>query len=272
MACPPVYDKLIMRLKPSRQAGACSRARRSARQRPSPRFRAAPPGAWAASRLVQYRRFQHWRDDGGSSSARLATDGRWHPPMSRPPRPASRAQLIGRFIADTNADFDARVWPRRAGDAWYLVHLPAQCLWVSSVIIGGTDDTPGPNLFTCQCRGQGYGLSSHEAVAAAATFHRHDPPGWGYTHTHMMGVHDAVREQGGGVPLHHPLSRQGQAGKQQPQQLQRLTGSSRCGHRQPSRMHAAGAAPCHHASASWRGMHQASPHAEAGHGLSACLR
>ena len=122
MACPPVYDKPIMRLKPSLQTGV-GVARQSARQRRSPRFRAAPPGAWAASRLVQYRRFQHWRDDGGSSSARLATDGRWHPPMSRPPRPASRAQLIGRFIADTNADFDARVWPRRAGDAWYLVHL-----------------------------------------------------------------------------------------------------------------------------------------------------
>ena len=110
MASPPVYDKPIMRLKPSRQAGGRSRARRSARQRPSPRLRAAPLGAcWAASRLVQYRRFQHWRDDGGSSSARLATDGRWHPPMSRPPRPASRAQLIGRFIADETAIFDARV-------------------------------------------------------------------------------------------------------------------------------------------------------------------
>ena len=87
MACPPVYDKPIMRLKPSRQAGGCSRARRSARQRPSPRLRAAPLGAWAASRLVQYRCFQHWRDDGGSSSARLTSSGAvMHPDVaaSRP--------------------------------------------------------------------------------------------------------------------------------------------------------------------------------------------
>ena len=175
-----------MRLKPSRQAGGCSRARRSARQRPSPRLRAAPLGAcWAASRLVQYRRFQHWRDDGGSSSARLATDGRWHPPMSRPPRPASRAQLIGRFIADTNADFDARV-PETRWRRLVFCTFAARWLWVSSVIIGGTDDTPGPGPipFTCKCRG--HGLISHEAVAAAATFHRHEPRDGvsPYTHAH----------------------------------------------------------------------------------------
>ena len=136
----PGYNKFIMRLKPSRQAGGCSRARRSARQRPSPRLRAAPLGAWAASRLVQYRRFQHCRDDGGSSSARLATDGRWHP-RCRGLHAPSRAQLIGRFIEDTNADFDARVSPRRARDAWYFLDLPARCLWVSSVITALLYDT-----------------------------------------------------------------------------------------------------------------------------------
>ena len=102
---------------------------------------------------------------------------------------------------------------------------------------GRSRSPPGP---TCECRGQVLGPSSQEAVAAAAAFHRpndgHDPPGWGLA-THMMGVHDAVREPGGGLPLQHPLSRQGHAGKQQPQQVQRLTGGSRCGHRQPSRMH-----------------------------------